>query len=441
MSSKSYIPPHKRRDSQNRPAPPSFNDGYRSSYQRNQNNNRVYGGTNNVASGKVKKFNTSKGFGFITCDDGSGDIFVHYSEIKGQGHKILNENECVQFEIVIQDDGRRKAINVVRSFTASNPNIRDCSSFSDRLYRPRSGFHPQDNNNINNQKSFIHNDGRNNQNESTLPETEIAFDEKIDTINLEELVAQRKKDKQIIIQIISEHTNDMNTATLIYNAGFDDTVLIPNTFERDEFLKYWFVLGKGPLINEYRDYHRADLYPNYLQLIRRAGISSIKGYKPSKNAKLRLECRFIYRHPKEGIRVTFRGNGGRDPTSQYSLLYTEGETICINGALGLSGFSNHSHRLWILQKDGDFEIDKEIQTAPQPKDKEFKMIIIDDGDMLQVQFVHDKMYCMECKTATITNPVGFHRVVLHNRRDPNRVCDITYLQLSVIPSCDQNTKE
>ena len=45
---------------------------------------------------------------------------------------------------------------------------------------------------------------------------------------------------------------------------------------------------------------------------------------------------------------------------------------------------------------------------------------------------------MECNTATISNPVGFHRVVMYNRRDPNRVSDITYLQLSVI---DDNTKE
>ena len=66
----------------------------------------------NIASGVVKRFDTAKGFGFITVDDGSGDVFVHYSEVKAQGFKTLNEGENVEFEIVVQDDGRRKAINV-----------------------------------------------------------------------------------------------------------------------------------------------------------------------------------------------------------------------------------------------------------------------------------------------------------------------------------------
>merc|ERR1719400_2384574 len=65
-----------------------------------------------VAKGTCKKFDPTKGFGFITVDDGSGDVFVHYSEIQSQGFKSLAEGESVEFDIVIQDDGRRKAINV-----------------------------------------------------------------------------------------------------------------------------------------------------------------------------------------------------------------------------------------------------------------------------------------------------------------------------------------
>merc|ERR1719499_1863222 len=64
------------------------------------------------SKGTCKKFDPTKGFGFITVDDGSGDVFVHYSEIQAQGFKSLAEGESVEFEIVVQDDGRRKAVNV-----------------------------------------------------------------------------------------------------------------------------------------------------------------------------------------------------------------------------------------------------------------------------------------------------------------------------------------
>eukprot|EP01084_Bolivina_argentea_P182987 315826_1 len=65
-----------------------------------------------ISKGTCKKFDASKGFGFITVDDGSGDVFVHYSEIRSSGFKSLAEGESVEFEIVVQDDGRRKAVNV-----------------------------------------------------------------------------------------------------------------------------------------------------------------------------------------------------------------------------------------------------------------------------------------------------------------------------------------
>ena len=50
-------------------------------------------------TGKVKWFNDSKGFGFITADD-STDIFVHHSAIEGEGFKTLDEGQEVEFEIV-----------------------------------------------------------------------------------------------------------------------------------------------------------------------------------------------------------------------------------------------------------------------------------------------------------------------------------------------------
>jgi len=54
--------------------------------------------------GKCKWFNATKGFGFITPEDGSKDVFVHHSGIAGDGYKTLNEDEEVTFDIV---DGQK----------------------------------------------------------------------------------------------------------------------------------------------------------------------------------------------------------------------------------------------------------------------------------------------------------------------------------------------
>lgn len=61
--------------------------------------------------GRVKWFNNQKGYGFITKADGSGDVFVHYSAVQGDGYKELGEGEQVEFDIQPSDKGE-KAINV-----------------------------------------------------------------------------------------------------------------------------------------------------------------------------------------------------------------------------------------------------------------------------------------------------------------------------------------
>jgi len=65
-----------------------------------------------VAEGTVKWFNDSKGFGFITREEGS-DIFVHYSSIQGDGFKSLAEGDRVSFEVEQGDKGP-KAVNVTK---------------------------------------------------------------------------------------------------------------------------------------------------------------------------------------------------------------------------------------------------------------------------------------------------------------------------------------
>ncbi|VAH07541.1 unnamed protein product [Triticum turgidum subsp. durum] len=62
--------------------------------------------------GTVKWFNVTKGFGFISPEDGSEDLFVHQSAIKSDGYRSLNENDTVEFEVITGDDGRTKASDV-----------------------------------------------------------------------------------------------------------------------------------------------------------------------------------------------------------------------------------------------------------------------------------------------------------------------------------------
>jgi CspA family cold shock protein len=51
-----------------------------------------------MATGKVKWFNADKGYGFVTPDDGSADLFLHYTGIAGGGYRSLNEGDKVSYE-------------------------------------------------------------------------------------------------------------------------------------------------------------------------------------------------------------------------------------------------------------------------------------------------------------------------------------------------------
>ena len=59
--------------------------------------------------GKVKWFNDQKGFGFITPEDGSKDLFVHHTSIMASGFKSLAENQSVEFDVEQSEKGPRAA--------------------------------------------------------------------------------------------------------------------------------------------------------------------------------------------------------------------------------------------------------------------------------------------------------------------------------------------
>ena len=58
-----------------------------------------------MSKGTVKWFNNSKGYGFITPEDGSPDVFVHFSVIEGDGFKTLNEGQTVEFDMQTSPKG------------------------------------------------------------------------------------------------------------------------------------------------------------------------------------------------------------------------------------------------------------------------------------------------------------------------------------------------
>ncbi len=66
-----------------------------------------------MEKGTVKWFDNSKGYGFISRNNGGKDVFVHHSAIQGEGYKSLNEGQQVEFEVTKGQKGDQ-AVNVVK---------------------------------------------------------------------------------------------------------------------------------------------------------------------------------------------------------------------------------------------------------------------------------------------------------------------------------------
>ena len=62
-----------------------------------------------MATGTVKWFNSEKGYGFISPDDGGKDLFAHFSEIAGNGFRSLDEGQKVEFEVTQGQKGPQAA--------------------------------------------------------------------------------------------------------------------------------------------------------------------------------------------------------------------------------------------------------------------------------------------------------------------------------------------
>ena len=70
-----------------------------------------------MVEGVVKWFDAKKGYGFVVSPEVEGDVFVHYTKIQMEGFKKLETGETVTFEVIMSDEGKPQADNVVRGET------------------------------------------------------------------------------------------------------------------------------------------------------------------------------------------------------------------------------------------------------------------------------------------------------------------------------------
>lgn len=255
-------------------------------------------------------------------------------------------------------------------------------------------------------------------------------DDEIHTIEVEQYMAQKDKYKENILQILSSHV-DIDTAKLIYIICNDDRILIPNTFDKDELLKYWFVVNKGGEWNTVREFHRVDLYPSsHIRLTRRGMLSSVKGYKVSSESKykLKFECKYILKSSTDWMKFSFKSSGVRRK-GIYSDHWGNGEMI---GSELWIGFEHENKNVGFAVKHESFVRMESGESAGDiPKNTELGVIMIDDGNKVNVEFyIQEKLMCELSSDSVKDSP--YHRIGFFNRERMENIVDITHLKLSVI---------
>jgi len=87
----------------------SYGDGYLKLMRVKCGSRNISKDTLQMAQGTVKWFNADKGYGFIAPDDGSGDVFVHFSAIEANGYRSLEENQKVEYSVTQGPKGPQAA--------------------------------------------------------------------------------------------------------------------------------------------------------------------------------------------------------------------------------------------------------------------------------------------------------------------------------------------
>ena len=106
--------------------------------------------------------------------------------------------------------------------------------------------------------------------------------------------------------------------------------------------------------------------------------------------------------------------------------------IHIMGPMGKDNTSSHGNQICIQEIDGDFCEEMIFSISEPVINKDMEVVIIDDGEKINIRYVDDKVYEIECNSTSSTNARGLYRVMIHNRHCTDRICDIKYLQLSVV---------
>eukprot|EP01084_Bolivina_argentea_P296815 511249_1 len=258
-------------------------------------------------------------------------------------------------------------------------------------------------------------------------------------IDLEQYVLDKKQYRLDLMKVVSECTIlniDGICQIIMEYCCLDDMILIPNTFKKDEFFKYWFVVEKGkPYVNYFRDFHQVKLQSDCLQLIRRGTIASINKYIPSKNAKLILECKFIHKDKNQTDFMSFstRSNGTRDPTVKYAAYgvpHDGGNKVQISWPfrkLRIDAITNAK----LLNRPMSYFL--KIPLPPSLKTLSLKLI--DDGQHIKYIY-NDGLKTYPIESDAYSQNTDDHSVLVYNREQPNNITEITFLQLSVLSNSE-----